>query len=288
MSTAKPYRIVIADDHSVVRRGIRELLRLQPGLEVCSEASTGSEAIERVKKDRPNLVILDLAMPEANGLGAARTIRHESPETEVMVLSMHFSNDLAREVLRAGALAYVLKSDAEDDLLAAVDHVRRGQPFFAGELAVSMKQMFIQHQDGKETGLTCREVEVVRLLATGKCNKEVAWALKVSTRTVECHRQHIMHKMGFRAFSDLVRFALSQDLVEPWPSSQEAHREPETRKDPTTSLSGVAKSDAVRGGRIAPLTNLRDRRVTLCPSKSPGGAILADFGASGKLKVRPR
>lgn len=220
MSAGKPYRILIADDHAVVRRGLRALLSSQPGLEVCCETATGSETVKRVREGKPNLVILDLTMPEMNGLETARVIREESPATEVMVLSMHFSEELAREVLKAGAMAYVLKSDADEELLAAVDHVRQHQPFFTGQLAASMMRNFLDEprtqgtEEEAETGLTPRELEVVQLLAEGKSNKQVASALSVSTRTIESHRNHIMHKMGFGSFSELVRFAIRNNLVE--------------------------------------------------------------------------
>src|SRR5579863_8616053 len=124
----KPYRILVADDHAVVRRGVRALLESQPGLEVCSEASTGVEAIEYVKKGKPDLVLLDLTMPEMNGLEVARVIREESPETEILIFTMHFSEDVAREVLRCGARGYVLKSDADTELVAAVRHVQQHKP----------------------------------------------------------------------------------------------------------------------------------------------------------------
>lgn len=214
----RPYRILIADDHAIVRRGLRNLLADQPGIEVCGEAITGTETVNCVRKMRPNLVILDLTMPEINGLDAARSIREECPETEVMILSMHFSEDLAREVLRAGAMAYVLKSDADRELLAAVDHVRNRQPFFTGQLASSMLQLFVDGPEGAtpQPGaiLSPRELEVLQLLAEGKSNKLAAAALNISTRTVESHRHRIMRKMQFDSFSALVRFAVRNKLVE--------------------------------------------------------------------------
>jgi DNA-binding NarL/FixJ family response regulator len=225
MSSNKPYRVLIADDHAVVRRGLKALLCSHPGVEVCSEATTGTETVQLVREGKPNLVILDLTMPELNGLEAARAIREESPETDVLVLSMHFSEELAREVLRAGAMAYVLKSDADKDLLAAVDHVRQRQPFFTGQLAATMMHSFMggvhvtdgPNGNGKGNGITLtrREIEILQLLAEGKGNKQVAAALKLSTRTVESHRNHIMRKMGFGSFSDLVRFAIRNSLIEP-------------------------------------------------------------------------
>jgi DNA-binding NarL/FixJ family response regulator len=222
--SAAPYRIVVADDHAVVRRGLRALLETQPGIEVCSEASTGAETLELVKNIKPDLVVLDLTMPEMNGLDVTRAIREISPSTAVLVLTMHFSEELAREALRAGALAYVLKSDADGELLAAIDHVRHNQPFFTSALAVTMAQTFVNGPS--EAGaaandrplpgspLTTREVEVIQLLAEGKSNKEAAAELGVSSRTVESHRTHVMHKMGFRNFSELVRFAVRNNLIE--------------------------------------------------------------------------
>jgi DNA-binding NarL/FixJ family response regulator len=222
----KPYRILIADDHILVRRGLRTLLETHPGWEVSCEAATGVEAVEHIRKGKADLVIMDLTMPEMNGLEAARTIRQESPATEVLVLTMHFNDELAREVLRSGALGYVLKSDPDKDLLAAVDHMRQHQPYFSTRLAISMAQNFIAPSagtdgasddgpPGEDDPLTDRELEVARLLAHGKSNKETAAALGVSSRTIESHRNHIMNKMGFASFSDLVRFAVRNNLVEP-------------------------------------------------------------------------
>jgi two-component system response regulator NreC len=223
--TAKPYRVLVADDHAVVRHGLRVLLEAQPGVQVCGEASTGLETIDCVKKGKPDLLVLDLTMPDMNGLEVMRAIRGESPSTDVLVLTMHFSEELAREMLRCGALGYVLKSDADTDLLAAVDHVRHHQPFFTSQLAVSMAQNYVRRPgditvSGEDallpsSPLTPREIEVVKLLAGGKSNKEVASTLGVSTRTIESHRNHIMHKMNFASFSELIRFALRTNLVEP-------------------------------------------------------------------------
>ena len=188
------------------------------------EAANDLEALELVKASKPELVLVDLTMPEMNGLEVTAAIRAASPETEVLVLSMHFSEELAREVLRCGALGYVLKSDADEELLAAVDHARRHQPFFTAKLAHTMAQNFmagrpgdvILDENGQPTSpLTEREIQMVQLLAEGKSNKEVAAALGVSTRTVESHRNHIMHKMNFTSFSDLIRFAVRSNLVEP-------------------------------------------------------------------------
>jgi DNA-binding NarL/FixJ family response regulator len=220
-ATAKSYRILVVDDHPVVRRGLRALLGSQPGWEVCGEARTGTEAVNFVKRAKPDLAVLDITMPDMDGLQATRVIREEFSETCVLVLSMHFSEEVAREALRAGALGYVLKSDADRELLAAVDHVRHGQPFFTGQLTASMMWTFLDgtgpvpgSDDGAAT-LTPREVEILQALAEGKSNKQVASVLSVSTRTVESHRNHIMRKMGFGSFSELVRFAVRNNLIEP-------------------------------------------------------------------------
>ena len=122
------YRILVVDDHDVVRRGVRALLESQSGVEACAEAANGLEALEHIKKNKTDLVVLDLTMPEMNGLDAARAIRQTSPETEVLILSMHFSEEIAREVLRVGARGYVLKSDANSELIAAVQRLRQGKP----------------------------------------------------------------------------------------------------------------------------------------------------------------
>lgn len=216
---SKAYRILIVDDHPVVRLGLRALLSSQPGVEVCGEATTGPEAIEETKKLKADLVILDLTLPDKNGLEVLEEVRKDSPDTEVLVLTMHFSEDVAREALRMGAIGYVLKSDADAELLAAIDNARHHQPFFTSQLALTMAQNFISPQAGSgddpgADALTPRELQVIQLLAAGKSNKQVAAELKVSTRTVESHRHHIMRKMNFTSFSDLVRFAVRNNLVE--------------------------------------------------------------------------
>jgi DNA-binding NarL/FixJ family response regulator len=220
-ATAKPYKILVVDDHSIVRRGIRSLLETQPDMQVCAEAADGATAMEQVIKERPNLVVLDLTMPEKNGLEVTRLIREESPSSEVLILTMHFSEEVAREVLRCGARGYILKSDADSELLAAVRHIKNNKPFFTGKLAASMAESFVRDTRGsgnngkaEDVALSTREMEVVQLLARGKSNKEAAAMLGVSTRTVESHRNHIMRKMEFESFSDLIRFAIRSNLIQ--------------------------------------------------------------------------
>ena len=223
MVVSRTFRILIADDHGVVRHGLRVLLESQQGIEVCGEVSNGLEAVEFVKKSKPDLVVLDLTMPDTDGLKVTRAIREASPETEVLVFTIHFSEELAHAVRAAGALGYVLKSDADSELLPALDHMRHHQPFFTSKLAVTVSQNLIHNAGhGTDTAgqtvlpvspLTRREIDVVRLLATGKSNKESASALEISTRTVESHRNHIMDKMNFSSYSELVRFAVRTKLV---------------------------------------------------------------------------
>ena len=221
-ATSKAYKILVVDDHSIVRRGIRSLLETLPDIQVCAEAADGATAMEQVIKERPNLVVLDLTMPEKNGLEVTRLIREESPSSEVLILTMHFSEEVAREVLRCGARGYVLKSDADSELLAAVRHIKNNKPFFTGKLAASMAESFVRDTSGpgnngkaEDVALSNREMEVVQLLARVKSNKEAAAMLGVSTRTVESHRNHIMRKMEFGSFSDLIRFAIRSNLIQP-------------------------------------------------------------------------
>jgi DNA-binding NarL/FixJ family response regulator len=222
VGTPRSYRILIVDDHSIVRRGLRLLLESQHGLEVCAEAADGLEAMRQVLLEHPDLVVLDLTMPEKNGLEVARLIGERSPSTNVLILTMHFSEEIARDVLRCGARGYILKSDADIELLTAVRHIQQNKPFYTGKLAASMAESFIHDKrevvgrSGRyESQLTDRELEVVQLLADGKSNKEVALMIGVCTRTVEAHRDHIMHKMEFHSFSDLIRFAIRNSLIQP-------------------------------------------------------------------------
>jgi DNA-binding NarL/FixJ family response regulator len=214
----RPYRVLVADDHPLVRRGVRTLLESQPDIEVAWEAASGRETINLIKSGKPDLVVLDLTLPEISGLEVLTIGKQDSPSTEFLILSMHFSDELAREALRCGAIGYVLKSDADSELLAAVDHIRHQQPFFTTTLAISMARNFVDglssSSNGEALPLTGREIEVIQLLAGGKSNKEAAAAMGVSPRTVESHRNRIMKRMEFKSFSDLVRFAVRERLVE--------------------------------------------------------------------------
>ena len=228
-TSTEPYRILLADDHALVRRGVRTLLESQPGIVVCAEASDGQEAVELSKKQKPNLVILDLTMAAMDGLEAASVIRAECPETQVLILTMHFGEDMALKALRLGSLGYVLKSDSEEEFLTAVDEMRHLRLFISPRLALSMAQSYVRYpgspvkapslpntNGGPEVvPLTHRQTAVLRLLARGKTNKEVAYELGISTRTAEVHRNHMMRNLNCKNFCDLLFFAIREKLVDP-------------------------------------------------------------------------
>ncbi|MGA2483414.1 MAG: response regulator transcription factor [Candidatus Acidiferrales bacterium] len=214
----KPLRILVADDHEVVRRGARALLEAQPGWTVVAEAANGREAEEQAKKLRPDVVVLDISMPELNGLDAARLILKEFPQTEILILTMHESEELMREVLQAGAKGYVLKSDVGKDLVAAVAALSQHKPYFTTTVAEMVLDGYRQHvlpnQHAKELpALSARERQVTQLLAEGKCNKEVAAMLFIGVKTVETHRANIMRKLNIHSVSDLVRYAIRNRIV---------------------------------------------------------------------------
>lgn len=211
-------RILVADDHSIVRRGLRALLETHSGWKVCGEAATGAEAARQVKRLKPDVAIVDITMPDSNGFEATRQIRKAAPQTEVLILTMHESEQTLREVLDAGARGYVLKSDLDLSLVAAVESLLRHEPFFSSRVSEMVLEGYLKGstQPGvnRQTPLTPRQREVVRLLAEGKTNKEVAVSLGISVKTAETHRTLVMRKLRLRSFSDLVRYAVRQKLVE--------------------------------------------------------------------------
>ncbi len=213
-------RILVADDHEVVRRGLRTLLEAQPEFQVCGEAANGREAVQKAKECKPDLVVMDIAMPELNGLEATREILRALPQTEVLILTMHESEQVVREVLEAGARGYVLKCDDGRDLVRAVKTLRQHKPMFTSRVAELLLRGYL---DGVQAGnaepslpsLTPREREIVQLLAEGKSNKEVAVLLDISLKTVEAHRANIMHKLNLHSITELVHYAIRNNIVEP-------------------------------------------------------------------------
>ena len=210
-------RIVIVDDHSVVRHGVRTLLESQSDWQVIAECSTGREAVDVVTELRPDIVIMDLSLPELNGLDATRRIVKQSPRTEVLVLTMHHSEELARQVLQAGARGYVLKSDADQQLIAAVLSLQQHKPFLTSTVTEFVLGDYLRRGEGEATAggvITPREREIIQLIAEGRSNKEVAVALDVSVKTVEAHRANIMRKLRLGSASELVRYAIRNGIVQ--------------------------------------------------------------------------
>jgi len=211
--------ILLADDHAIVRTGLRALVQSHPGWEVCAEATNGREAVDHAAQLKPDVAILDIGMPELNGLDATRQILAVSPQTEVLILTMHQSEEVVREVLKAGARGYVLKSDADENLIAAVEMLLQHKPFLTPNVTDVVLSKYLSVQEQLDADLpsrvTAREREIIQLLAEGKANKEVAAALNISTRTVETHRARIMHKLGMTSLGDLVRYAIRNRIVEP-------------------------------------------------------------------------
>jgi len=216
-------RILIADDHEVARRGIRALLESHAGWEVCAEARDGRDAVEMAINTKPNVVLLDIGMPNLNGLEAARQISADLPEAGILILTMHDTDNMVREVLRAGARGFMLKSDAGRDLVAAVEAVQLQRTFFTPRVSQMVLDGFLD-RDGKHTQrdsvdfsgdlLTSREREVIQLLAEGRTSKEVAVTLNLSVKTAETHRTNLMRKLGLHSVADLTRYAVRNGIVQ--------------------------------------------------------------------------
>jgi DNA-binding NarL/FixJ family response regulator len=212
-------RVLIADDHDLIRRGVRDLLAARSGWQVVGEACNGADAVRKAVSLRPDVAILDFSMPELNGPGAAAQIAEKVPETGVVVLTMHDSEQVMREVLQSGARGLVLKSDADRDLLEAVEAVARKRHFFTTRLSELVLGGYLAGPAAKDkmkskvAQLTERECEVVRLLADGMSSKEAATRLKISIRTVESHRINISRKLGFNSIAKLVHYAIRHGIV---------------------------------------------------------------------------
>jgi DNA-binding NarL/FixJ family response regulator len=211
------FRILIADDHEIVRRGIRALLENHPGWEVCGEAIDGRDAIEKAAALRPDLALLDVGMPNLNGLDAARQILAAAPRTRVLILTMHESEQIVREVLEVGARGFLLKTDAARDMVSAVEALQRRTTFFTSSVAELVLNGYLRRRDDDKPWrdrLTPREREVVQLLAEGKSSKEVAIVLSLSVKTAETHRTNVMRKLDLHSVADLVRYAVRNNIVQ--------------------------------------------------------------------------
>jgi len=214
----KPVRILIADDHDVVRKGVRAVLEGEPTWVVCGEASTGREAVAKALELRPDIVILDISMPELNGLEATRQIRRAVP-AKILILTVHESDQLVSDLLDAGAHGYVLKADAGRTLIQAIRALLGKQEFLTDRVhPVAARSVRPRRAAAARRGparLSPREREVLQLLAEGKSNKEIGVALGTTTKTAETHRAHILAKLNLHSMSELVRYAIRNRVIEP-------------------------------------------------------------------------
>lgn len=209
-------RILIADDHEVVRRGVRTLLEARPEWEICGEASTGKDTIAKAARLKPDVVLLDITMPDISGLEAIPEILKAQPGTRVLILTMHDSGQVACKALAAGASGLVLKSDAARDLISALEAIGRNKAFLSPTVTKILMEELRKTPEATPPPevLTARETGVLKLLAEGKSNKEVAARFNISPRTVDAHRASIMHKLNLRTLSDLIYFAIRNKIVE--------------------------------------------------------------------------
>jgi DNA-binding NarL/FixJ family response regulator len=212
-------RILVADDHDIIRRGLKQLLTAKPGWEVVAEAKNGREAVTLAEQFKPEIVVMDVSMPELNGLEAARRIKKSLPKTEIVILTLHFSDQLVHDIVEAGARTFMRKSDGEGDVggSEALSHRRS---FFTPKAAEMVLNSFRKRNAAPDTvqefrnRLTPREREIVQLLAEGKSSKEVAVALGISVKTAETHRANIMRKLEIHSVSELVRYAVKNQIIE--------------------------------------------------------------------------
>jgi len=207
--------ILIADDHDIARRGLRAILEAEPGIHVVDEAANGREAVEKAKVQTPQVVLMDIGMPEMNGVEATRRLHSDLPSAEVLILTMHFSEELLKEAVQAGALGYLLKSDADRELIEAVHAVGRHRPYFSARFRDLVASSDEHAGGGGAPSLTSREREIAQLLAEGRTNKEIAAELKVSVKTIETHRISLMRKLNLHSLSELVRYAIRKGMVLP-------------------------------------------------------------------------
>jgi len=212
----KKTQILLADDHAIIRNGLRLLLENEWGWEICGEAANGREAVEQAEKLQPDIVVLDIGMPEVNGLDATRQIRQACPETEILIFSSHESDELVREVFAAGARGYLLKTDAPQHLVAAIKALLEKKPYFTAKISEVVFAGFLNGAPAEDTDgrLSPRERETVQLLCEGSTNKEVGSKLGISVKTVETHRKNIMAKLGMKSFSHLVAYAIRNQIIQ--------------------------------------------------------------------------
>jgi DNA-binding NarL/FixJ family response regulator len=213
-----PYRVVLADDHSLFRAGVRKLLDEVPGIEVLAEASDGLELLEAMKTVSPDLVILDISMPGMRGVEAAKEIRTRDPRVKVLILTMHRKREYFQHAMSAGAAGYLLKEDADTELFTAIETVRRGGTYLSPILSQDLAKDLVRVSTGQaiESGeaLSTRERQVLKLLAEGKSSREIADLLYISVRTVEHHRSNIMGKLNLKNTAEMIRYAIRKGYSE--------------------------------------------------------------------------
>lgn len=213
----KMVRILLADDHAVVRRGLRALLEAHQEFEVCAEASNGRQAVELALEHKPDVAVLDISLTIVNGIEATRQIRREMPATEVMIFTLRENENEIRDVLHAGARGYVLKSEADEQIVRAVETLARHHAFFSDHVSETLLDNFVEQSGSGNSGslLTAREREVVQLIAEGNSNKKIAQLLCISVKTVETHRSASMRKLDIHSTAELVRYAVRHKLIMP-------------------------------------------------------------------------
>ena len=207
-------RVLIADDHDVVRSGLRSILNAHPRCEVIAEAANGKEAISKAIEAKPDVAVVDYSLPIVNGIEVTRQIRTQLPKTEVLIFTMHDNERLIEELLKAGARGYLLKSDASRHLIAAIESLEIHKPFFTARVSEALLESFLTKTGQVGSILSHRERTVVQLIAEGHTNKETAELLNISLKTVESHRASAMHKLNLASSADLVRYAIRNKLVE--------------------------------------------------------------------------
>lgn len=207
-------RILVADDHEVVRRGICSVLQKHPGWEVCCEVGDGRLAVDKSVELRPDIVILDIGMPTLNGLEATRKILHANPRTRVLILTVYDSEQVARQVFEAGARGYLLKSDAGSELVSAVEALRNNRLFLTSMASRDVSQIIVKTLPPTKQVLTSREREVLQLVAEGKGSNQIAVELNMSVKTVDTHRSNIMRKLDLHSVANLVLYAVKNNIVQ--------------------------------------------------------------------------
>lgn len=212
-------KILVADDHNLVRQGIVALLNVESDMQVIGEASDGIEAVRLAKKFNPDIVIMDLSMPNLNGLEATHQIKRDASDVKVLILTQHENEEYVMQIIKAGASGYVLKTSVSDDLIKAIKEIQKGEKFFSPSISRMILDDYIKRTQGLQTEnkapeLTHREKEVLQLIAEGRTNQEVARKLFISVRTVEFHRANIMHKLQLNDLASLIKYAIQKGIVQ--------------------------------------------------------------------------